>query len=96
MMEISAWVMLEYWILIQALSAVARAARAGGGAVTFSAYVGAFVAGLALVELFDRRGLLQAKRAHVRFRPGRSQYGGLVPVADGRCLFGSGGAMLAT
>ena len=76
MMRIPAWVMLGYWFLIQALSAAATPAQAGGGGVAFWAHVGGFVAGLALVKLFDRPDLVQAKRAHVRLPRERIRHGG--------------------
>ncbi len=73
---IPAWVILGYWFLIQALSAAATPAQAGGGGVAFWAHVGGFLAGVALVKLFDRRELVEAKRAHVRLPKGQIRHGG--------------------
>ena len=75
-MRIPAWAMLGYWFLIQALSAAATPAQAGGGGVAFWAHVGGFVAGLVLVKLFDRLDLVRAKRAHVRLPREQIRHGG--------------------
>ncbi len=76
MMHIPAWVMLGYWFLIQAVSAAVTQSQAGGGGVAFWAHVGGFVAGVILVKLFQRRELVQAKRAHVRLPPEQIRHGG--------------------
>ncbi len=73
---IPAWVMLGYWFLLQALSAAATPAQADGGGVAFWAHVGGFVAGVVLVKPFERRELVEAKRAHVRLPRERIQHGG--------------------
>lgn len=49
---------LGFWFLLQLLSGVGGA----GGGVAFWAHVGGFVAGVALVKLFEKRKLVQAKR----------------------------------
>ena len=69
---VPAWVMLGYWFVIQALTGVGG--QTGGVAVW--AHVGGFVAGLALIKLFARRDLVEAKRAHVHLPPGRIRHGG--------------------
>ena len=57
---VPAWLMLGYWFLIQFVSG----SMAGGGAgIAFWAHVGGFVAGLVLVKPFERKQLVQAKRA---------------------------------
>jgi membrane associated rhomboid family serine protease len=76
MMPIPAWVMLGYWFLIQAVSAAVTPAEAGGGGVAFMAHIGGFVAGVVLVKLFQRRDLVEAKRAHVKLPRERIAHGG--------------------
>jgi membrane associated rhomboid family serine protease len=71
-----AWLMLGYWFLVQALSAAATPADAGGGGVAFMAHIGGFVAGAALVKLFERHELVQAKRAHVKLNKSQIAHGG--------------------
>jgi membrane associated rhomboid family serine protease len=71
-----AWLMLGYWFLVQALSAAATPAATGGGGVAFMAHIGGFVAGAALVKLFERRELVQAKRAHVKLDRRQIAHGG--------------------
>jgi membrane associated rhomboid family serine protease len=71
-----AWLMLGYWFLVQALSAAATPAEAGGGGVAFMAHIGGFVAGAALVKLFERRDLVSAKRAHVKLDRSQIAHGG--------------------
>ena len=57
---IPAWVMLGYWFLLQLF----MGASAGtGGGIAFMAHVGGFVAGLALIKLFQREELVGAKVA---------------------------------
>ena len=69
-----AWVMLGYWFLIQALGAASDPAATGG--VAFWAHVGGFVAGLALVKLFEKPELVRAKRAHVKLPRESIRHGG--------------------
>ncbi len=59
---VAAWVMLVYWFFIQ-LVGVGALGGAGGG-VAYLAHVGGFVAGLLLIKPFERRVLVEAKRAH--------------------------------
>ncbi|NIP79387.1 MAG: rhomboid family intramembrane serine protease [Gemmatimonadetes bacterium] len=59
-----AWIMLGYWFLIQLLSGTTTAAASAG--VAFWAHIGGFVAGLVLVKLFEKKELVQAKKAHIR------------------------------
>ena len=73
---VPAWVMLGYWFLIQALSASVTSGAEGGGGVAFWAHVGGFVAGVALIKLFQRRDLVAAKRAHVKLAPDQIRHGG--------------------
>jgi membrane associated rhomboid family serine protease len=60
-----AWVMLGYWFLIQLLAG-AFGLEAG---TAFWAHIGGFVAGVALVKLFENPKLVGAKRAHRRLTP---------------------------
>ena len=56
---VPAWLILIYWFGIQLLSGVANP-RTGGG-VAFWAHVGGFVAGIAMVKLFENRRLVEAR-----------------------------------
>ncbi len=67
-MLLPAWVLLGWWFVIQIFSGVASLGAQGGG-VAFWAHVGGFVAGVALIKLFERRQLVTAKRGHVRLPP---------------------------
>jgi len=62
---------LAYWFLSQAAMAYIavgnEAAESGGVAVW--AHVGGFVAGVALVKVFENRMLTRARRAHVQLTP---------------------------
>ena len=60
---IPAWVMLGYWFLIQLWLGAGSLGQAQGGGVAFWAHVGGFVAGVLLIRVFDRQGLVDAKRA---------------------------------
>ena len=71
-----AWLMLGYWFLIQVLSQAATPADAGGGGVAFLAHIGGFIAGAVLVKLFERRDLVEAKRAHVKLDRRQIAHGG--------------------
>jgi membrane associated rhomboid family serine protease len=57
-----AWALLLYWFFLQVAGGSVSLGRAGGG-VAFWAHIGGFVAGLALVKLFEKRKLVAAKRA---------------------------------
>jgi membrane associated rhomboid family serine protease len=54
-------VLLLLWFGLQLLSGTLSAGAAGGG-VAFWAHVGGFVAGVALIKLFARSELTEAKR----------------------------------
>jgi membrane associated rhomboid family serine protease len=71
---VPAWVMLAYWFVLQALSGVSGGFASEGVAVW--AHVGGFVAGVALIKLFQRRDLVAAKRAHVHLPRGQIRHGG--------------------
>ncbi len=60
-----AWVLLVQWFAIQLFSGVGSLGAEGGG-VAFWAHIGGFVAGVALIMLFRRRQLVEAKQQHVR------------------------------
>lgn len=66
---IPAWFVLLEWFAIQLLSGLG--APAGNAGVAFWAHVGGFVAGAALIKLFARRDLVEAKKQHVKL--GREQ-----------------------
>lgn len=60
-----AWVLLGEWLVLQIFWGVGSLGAEGGG-VAFWAHVGGFVAGLALIKLFERPQLVGAKRSRVR------------------------------
>ncbi len=60
-----AWVLLIQWFALQLLSGVGSFGVEGGG-VAFWAHIGGFVAGVALIKLFQRPQLVTAKNEHVR------------------------------
>jgi membrane associated rhomboid family serine protease len=66
--RLSAWFFLGVWFVFQLFGGLATLgvpeAEAGGVAVW--AHVGGFVAGLALIKVFDRPRLVHAKRQHVQ------------------------------
>ena len=64
---IPAWFVLGQWFGIQLLSSYG-APQVGGG-VAFWAHIGGFVAGLALIKLFENRKLVEARRQHVQLNP---------------------------
>ncbi len=66
--SLPAWVLLVQWMVIQVISGVASFGAEGGG-VAFWAHIGGFVAGLALIKLFERPQLVGAKNRHVKLRP---------------------------
>jgi len=59
-----AWVLLAQWFVIQLVSGAGTLGAEGGG-VAFWAHIGGFVAGLALIKLFERPQLVDAKRNKV-------------------------------
>jgi membrane associated rhomboid family serine protease len=67
---VPAWLVLLYWFAIQALAALPQLAgtqHAVEGGVAVMAHVAGFVAGAALVKLFENRSLVEA-RAYARRR----------------------------
>jgi membrane associated rhomboid family serine protease len=59
-----AWVMLIYWMLLQFFGGVTSVvAERGGGGVAFWAHIGGFIAGLALIKIFERRERVAARSA---------------------------------
>jgi membrane associated rhomboid family serine protease len=61
--QLPAWAMLSYWLLLQ-LSGVFAVPGSGGG-VAFGAHLGGFVAGLVLIPFFRNEKLVRAKRGGV-------------------------------
>ena len=59
-----AWVLLAQWFVIQLISGAGTLGAEGGG-VAFWAHIGGFVAGLALIKLFERPQLVNAKRTKI-------------------------------
>ncbi|MFQ5816767.1 MAG: rhomboid family intramembrane serine protease [Terriglobia bacterium] len=53
--ELPAYVMILYWFAIQLLSGTVSLAAAGEGGVAWWAHIGGFVAGVALVKVFQQR-----------------------------------------
>lgn len=62
-----AWVVLIYWFGLQVFSAMAALGSPEAGGVAFMAHIGGFVAGAALVKVFENRRLV-AVRTHERHR----------------------------
>jgi membrane associated rhomboid family serine protease len=60
--SLPAWFFLLYWFLLQVASSRMQGGGASGG-VAFWAHIGGFLAGLALVKLFQNRVLVEAKRS---------------------------------
>jgi rhomboid family protein len=59
-----AWVMLIYWMFLQFAGGVTSiVAERGGGGVAFWAHIGGFIAGLALIKIFERRDRVAAHTA---------------------------------
>ena len=69
-----AWVMLGYWFAIQLFSGTM--APAAGTGVAFWAHIGGFVAGLALIKLFEQKQLTTAKKAHIKLDPKQIRHRG--------------------
>ncbi len=70
-----AWFFLGYWFFLQLASSTLQGA-AGGGGVAFFAHIGGFVAGVALVKLFENPVLVRAKRSGVRLSRRQIRGGG--------------------
>ena len=58
-----AWAMLIYWIVIQLLGGFSGIGSAEKGGVAFWAHVGGFLAGVALVKVFERRDRVRFHRS---------------------------------
>jgi membrane associated rhomboid family serine protease len=55
--EVPAFVALGIWIVFQVISQMGMlGGEQGGGGVAYAAHIGGFVAGLALIKLFDIGG----------------------------------------
>jgi len=65
-----AWVMLIYWVVIQVVSGFGTIGSSDQGGVAFWAHVGGFVAGIALVKLFQSAEHVRAHQA-AHWRPRR-------------------------
>ena len=64
-----AWAMLIYWMFLQVVGGLSSIVSEQSGGVAFWAHIGGFVAGVVLVELFERRDRVQAHLRH-HWRPG--------------------------
>jgi membrane associated rhomboid family serine protease len=66
--RLSAWFFLGVWFFLQLFSGLSTLGVPMGeeGGVAVWAHIGGFVAGVALIKLFDRPRLVQAKREHVQ------------------------------
>jgi membrane associated rhomboid family serine protease len=73
---IPAWLVLGEWFALQLLSGTTTPAESVG--VAFWAHIGGFVAGLALIKLFEQRQLTAAKRAKVKLDRREIRRGGWV------------------
>jgi membrane associated rhomboid family serine protease len=63
---VPAWIVLLFWFAIQLASGYFASGHVG---VAFWAHVGGFVAGVALVKLFENRTLVEARRRRIRMSP---------------------------
>jgi membrane associated rhomboid family serine protease len=59
-----AWVMLIYWAVLQLFGGFTSIVAGQEGGVAFWAHLGGFVAGLALIKLFDKPDRLANHRSH--------------------------------
>jgi membrane associated rhomboid family serine protease len=62
---VRAWFFLIYWFAFQLLAGVGSLGGGDTGGVAVWAHVGGFVAGVALIKVFENRRLVEARRAHV-------------------------------
>ena len=70
-MALPAWVMLIYWAFLQFAGGITSVVGEQTGGVAFWAHLGGFVAGVALVKLFERRDRVMAHTSH-HWRPRRA------------------------
>ena len=63
--NIRAWFFLIYWFFIQLVMGVGSLGGGDSGGVAVWAHVGGFVAGLALIKVFESRALVEARRNRV-------------------------------
>jgi len=75
--QLPAYVMLGYWIVLQILGGLPSLAGADRGGVAFFAHIGGFVAGLVFVKVFETREHLERRKAGFGVRG--SGFGGHVP-----------------
>ncbi len=61
--QLPAYLMLGYWIVLQFLGGALAGLRSGGG-VAYMAHIGGFIAGLLLIRLFARRAYLERRPVH--------------------------------
>jgi membrane associated rhomboid family serine protease len=61
-MALPAWAMLIYWTVLQVAGGVTSIFAEQSGGVAFWAHVGGFVAGVALIKVFERRDRVDAHR----------------------------------
>jgi membrane associated rhomboid family serine protease len=73
--SLPAWFFLLYWFFLQVALSSAQGSGTGGG-VAFWAHIGGFLAGVALVKLFQNPVLVRAKKSRVRVRRGDLRAGG--------------------
>jgi len=71
---IPAWFVLGEWFVVQLFLGVQT--TGGSAGVAFWAHIGGFAAGLALVKLFEKRQLVEAKRAHIKLDRREIEHGG--------------------
>jgi membrane associated rhomboid family serine protease len=65
-----AWVMLFYWSFLQLVGGIGSALAPESGGVAFWAHLGGFIAGVALIKVFERRDRVLAHASH-HWRPRR-------------------------
>jgi membrane associated rhomboid family serine protease len=68
MVRLNAFFLLGYWFFLQLVMGLAEAGTGPGegGGVAFWAHIGGFVIGVALIKLFEKRELSDAKRRKVK------------------------------
>jgi membrane associated rhomboid family serine protease len=75
MVDLPAYVLLGYWIVLQVLGGLPALAGVGGeGGVAFWAHVGGFAGGLLLIRLFESAEHAERRPAIVAARRRRSWY----------------------